>query len=192
MLEVANIVNNATSKSLLILDEIGRGTSTLDGLSIAWAIIEHILLKIKAKTLFATHYHELSELEKLLTGIKNYRVLVQEYQNRISFLYKIARGGANRSFGIEVAAIAGVKDAITNRAKDILSALSKTHELSGDIVEKMSSCTKETSIACDQMTLFPEDETFTEIKRMLKGTDLNRCTPLEALTILADIKKLID
>ncbi len=192
MLEVANIVNNATNKSLLILDEIGRGTSTLDGLSIAWAIIEHILLKIKAKTLFATHYHELSELEKLLTGIKNYRVLVQEYQNRISFLYKIARGGANRSFGIEVAAIAGVKDSITMRAKDILSALSKTHELSGDIVDKMSSCTKETSIACDQMTLFPEDESFAEIKRMLKGTDLNRCTPLEALTILADIKKLID
>ncbi len=191
MLEMANILNNATSRSLLILDEIGRGTSTLDGLSIAWAIVEHILLKIKAKTLFATHYHELSELEKLLKGIKNYRVLIQENGNGIVFLYKIARGGANRSFGIEVALLAGVKDEVIKRAKDILATLSETHELSGDLKEKMSSCARETAVICDQISMFPEDETFTEIKRMLKGTDLNRCTPIEALTILSDMKKLL-
>ena len=192
MLEVANIINNATANSLLILDEIGRGTSTLDGLSIAWAIVEHILLKIKAKTLFATHYHELSELEKLLSGIKNYRVLVQENRSSITFLYKIARGGSNRSFGIEVASIAGVKESITNRAKDILDVLSKSHEVSGDLTEKMSAISKESAIPCNQMTLFPENETFTKIKTMLKGTDLNRCTPLEALTILTDMKKTLE
>lgn len=191
MLEMANILSNATKNSLLILDEIGRGTSTLDGVSIAWAIVEHILLKIKAKTLFATHYHELSELEKLLPGIKNYRVLIQEGKNGIVFLYKIARGGANRSFGIEVAQIAGIKEEVIKRAKDILATLSETHELSGDLKEKMSSVPRETAVACDQLSLFPEDETFTEIKRMLKGTDINRCTPIEALTILSDMKKLI-
>ena len=192
MLEMANILNGATSNSLLILDEIGRGTSTLDGLSIAWAIVEHILLKIHAKTLFATHYHELSELEKLLPGIKNYRVLIQDINDKIVFLYKIVRGGANRSFGIEVAQIAGVKDEVIKRAKDILAKLSETHELSGDLREKMSSCVTETSVACDQMSLFPEDETFVELKKMLWGVDVNRCTPIEALTILSDMKKLVE
>jgi DNA mismatch repair protein MutS len=192
MLEVANILNNATPKSLLILDEIGRGTSTLDGLSIAWAIVEHIFLKIKAKTLFATHYHELGELEGTFPGIKNYRVLVQENPSGIVFLYKIARGSASRSFGIEAAAIAGVKSSVIKRAKDILKNLSETHELSGDLKEKMSSRVTESSVACEQMTLFPEDEKFTKIKNMLNGTDLNRCTPLEALTILADMKKILE
>lgn len=192
MLEMANILNNATHSSLLVLDEIGRGTSTLDGLSIAWAIVEHILLRIKAKTLFATHYHELSELEKLLHGIKNYRVLIQESKNGIVFLYKIARGGANRSFGIEVAQIAGIKEEVIKRAKDILKTLSETHELSGDLKEKMSDCVHETSVICDQISMFPEDETFIEIKKMLNGTDLNRCTPIEALTILSDMKKLLE
>ncbi len=190
MLEVANILNNATSKSLLILDEIGRGTSTLDGLSIAWAIVEQIAVRIKAKTLFATHYHELIELEKLLAGVKNYRVLVQENEKGIAFLYKIARGGANRSFGIEVAALAGVPPRVVARAKDILNALSKTHELSGDLQDKMAQATVETAVLCDQMSFFPQDETFTEIKKILSETDPNRCTPMEALTILADLKKL--
>lgn len=191
MLEMANILNGATSRSLLILDEIGRGTSTLDGLSIAWAIVEHVLLKIHAKTLFATHYHELSELEKLLPGIKNYRVLIQDLNGKIVFLYKIVRGGANRSFGIEVAQIAGVKEEVIMRAKDILSKLSETHELSGDLKEKMSACITDSSVACDQLSLFPEDETFTEIKKILHDVDVNRCTPIEALTILSDLKKIV-
>ncbi len=191
MLEVANILNNATSNSLLILDEIGRGTSTLDGVSIAWSIVEHILMKIRAKTLFATHYHELIELEKLLPGIKNYRVLVQENASGISFLYKIARGGANRSFGIEVAGLAGVPRSVVDRAKDILSSLTQNHELSGKIEDKMGGGT-DTAVACDQLSLFPEDEKFTEIKKVLSETDINRCTPMEALTILADLKKVIE
>ena len=146
MLEVANIINNATQKSLLILDEIGRGTSTLDGLSIAWAIIEHISLKIRAKTLFATHYHELSEIESLLDGIKNYRILVHEKDNTISFIYKISRGSANKSYGIEVAEIAGIKKEITQRAKDIMNVLSETHTLSGSLREKLTEQSTNTSI----------------------------------------------
>ena len=117
---------------------------------------------------------------------------MQENRSSITFLYKIARGGSNRSFGIEVASIAGVKESITNRAKDILDVLSKSHEVSGDLTEKMSAISKESAIPCNQMTLFPENETFTKIKTMLKGTDLNRCTPLEALTILTDMKKTLE
>ncbi len=192
MLETANILHNATPNSLLILDEIGRGTSTLDGLSIAWAIVEHLLLKIKAKTLFATHYHELSELEKLFHGIKNYRVLIQENKDGIVFLYKVARGGAQKSFGIEVASIAGVDKDVIKRAKDVLATLSETHELSGDLINKMSNNTeKETCVACEQISMFPEDEDFVKIKNILNGTDVNRCTPIEALTILSDLKKII-
>jgi len=194
MLEVANILNNATEKSLLILDEIGRGTSTLDGLSIAWAIVEHIVLKIKAKTLFATHYHELCGLENLLPTVKNYRILIQETTSGIVFLYKIARGGANKSFGIEVASIAGVSKTVTDRAKSILKQLSKTHELSGDLTEKLAAASEynDVNVTSEQMSFFAEDSRFTEIKKILEGTDPNRCTPIEALTILNDLKKILD
>ncbi len=119
MSEMATIINNATDKSLLILDEIGRGTSTFDGLSIAWAVVEFITKNIKGKTLFATHYHELTELEGVLDGVKNYKVTVKELQGGIVFLRKIMRGGANRSFGIEVAELAGVNKEVTERAKKI-------------------------------------------------------------------------
>ncbi len=194
MLEVANILNNATSRSLLILDEIGRGTSTLDGLSIAWAIVEHISLKIKAKTLFATHYHELSQLEGLLSSVRNYRILIQETPKGIVFLYKIARGGANRSFGIEVAEIAGVNKEVIARAKSILSQLSESHELSGDIKEKLNAMSSydDVNVTSEQLTFFPEDGRFTELKKILNATDPNRCTPIEALTILSDMKKILE
>ena len=121
MMEVAAILKEATSNSLIILDEIGRGTSTFDGLSIAWAVAEYIadINKCGAKTLFATHYHELSELEGMLEGVKNYRISVKEYNNSIIFLRKIVRGGTNKSFGIEVAALAGVKESVISRAKEI-------------------------------------------------------------------------
>lgn len=192
MLEVANIINNATSKSLLILDEIGRGTSTLDGLSIAWAIVEHIALKIRAKTLFATHYHELSEIESLLDGIKNYRILVHEKDNSISFIYKISRGSVNKSYGIEVAEIAGIKKEITSRAKDIMSVLAETHQLSGNLQEKLSSKPSESSIAAGQISFFEEDPAYNEIRKILSQININRCSPIEALTILSDLKKIID
>lgn len=120
MTEVANIISNATDKSLIILDEVGRGTSTYDGLSIAWAIMEYLSKHIKAKTLFATHYHELTELEGSIEGVKNYRVMVKEFNDSIIFLHKIARGSANKSFGIEVAKLAGLPSELINRAKEIL------------------------------------------------------------------------
>ncbi|MDE7453245.1 MAG: DNA mismatch repair protein MutS, partial [Clostridia bacterium] len=120
MIEVAAILQNATKNSLLILDEVGRGTSTYDGLSIAWAVIENLTQKVGAKTLFATHYHELTDLEYKLSGVKNYKISVKEVNGSVVFLRKIMRGGANRSFGIEVDALAGVPDEVTERAKAIL------------------------------------------------------------------------
>lgn len=191
MLEVANILNNATANSLLILDEIGRGTSTLDGLSIAWAIVENIVLKIKAKTLFATHYHELSELETLMQGVRNYRILIRETESGITFLYKIARGGANKSFGIEVAEIAGVNREVTKRARNILAKLTDSQQTNGALRDRLSGGVSDISVTGEQFTLFPEDERFTEIKKILNDTDVNRCTPIEALTILSDMKKII-
>lgn len=120
MTEVANILQNATNKSLIILDEVGRGTSTYDGLSIAWAIMEYLSKHLKAKTLFATHYHELTELEGTIDGVKNYRIMVKELSDNIIFLHKIARGSANKSFGIEVAKLAGLPEELLIRAKEIL------------------------------------------------------------------------
>ena len=125
MIEVAAILQNATKNSLLILDEVGRGTSTYDGLSIAWAVIENLTQKIGAKTMFATHYHELTELESRMEGVKNYKIAVKEINGSVVFLRKIMRGGANRSFGIEVAALAGVPREVTDRAKQILKAVER-------------------------------------------------------------------
>jgi DNA mismatch repair protein MutS len=125
MNEVANIVNNATQNSLIILDEVGRGTSTYDGLSIAWSLTEYINNVIKAKTLFATHYHELTKLEEKLKGIKNFSISVKEEGDHIVFLHKIIPGGADRSYGIQVAKLAGLPDDIIFRAKEILTNLEK-------------------------------------------------------------------
>ena len=125
MSEVANILNNATENSLIVLDEIGRGTSTFDGLSIARAIIEYIANDIKAKTLVATHYHELIELEHLIIGVKNYCVQVKEIGKDIVFLHKIAPGGSDKSYGVQVSRIAGVPDAVLRRATEILEWIGK-------------------------------------------------------------------
>jgi len=129
MWEVSNILHNATPKSLVLLDEVGRGTSTFDGLSIAWAVIEHICTekKIKCKTLFATHYHELTRLEGTIDGVVNYRVAVREIQNEIIFLHKIVRGGTDQSYGIEVAKLAGLPMKVINRAKEILAGIEEEH-----------------------------------------------------------------
>ena len=125
MTEVANILRNATPKSLLILDEIGRGTSTFDGLSIAWAVVEHIANTklLGAKTLFATHYHELTELEGTLDGVNNYCIAVKEKGDDIVFLRKIIKGGADKSYGIQVAKLAGVPDVVIERAKELVTEL---------------------------------------------------------------------
>ena len=129
MSEVANILNNATNKSLIILDEVGRGTSTYDGLSIAWALIEYLSKHLNAKTLFSTHYHELTELEGKVDGVKNYRVMVREYDDTVIFLHKIARGSANKSFGIEVAKLAGLPKELVLRSKEILKMQEEINDL---------------------------------------------------------------
>lgn len=173
MSEVADIINNATEKSLIILDEIGRGTSTYDGLSIAWAILEYIATKIKAKTMFATHYHELTELEGKLAGVKNYKVTVKELPTGIVFLRKIMRGGANRSFGIEVSELAGIDRSITKRAREILSTL----ELNSDNKNKPNIAIKTENT-----------NKLSEVERIIKDVDFDNVSPMQALNLLIDLQ----
>ena len=170
MTEVANIVRNATEKSLLILDEVGRGTSTYDGLSIAWAALEYLTEKVRAKTLFATHYHELTELEGVIDGVKNYKVTVKEMPSGVIFLRKIARGGANKSFGIEVATLAGVGDEITDRAKEILKKLERK-EVSFNNADSY------------------EKPKLSETERIIKDIDLNNLSPMQAFNIVSDLNE---
>lgn len=186
MIEVATILNYATSSSLLVLDEIGRGTSTFDGLSIAWAVLEEITQNIKAKTLFATHFHELTELEDL-EGVKNYRVLVSQINDSIVFLHKIVRGGASQSFGIEVASLAGVSKNVIEHAKNIMRNLEEDSK-NRDTNEMLLASAKKNMTA--QVSLF--DKSDSKIEQQLKDTDVNNLTPLQALTILADLKKQVE
>lgn len=179
MTEVASILLRATANSLLVLDEVGRGTSTYDGLSIAWAVIEFLTKNIQAKTLFSTHYHELTELENSLDGVKNYKVTVRELNGAVVFLRKIVRGGANRSFGIEVAALAGVPQTVTTRAKNILKALEKNDLLSGK--RKISEMEVEEE----------QKRPLCEVERILADTDLNTLSPMQALMLLNDLKEKI-
>ncbi len=176
MTEVANILRNATEKSLLILDEVGRGTSTFDGLSIAWSVIEYLTDRIRAKTLFATHYHELTELEGKLEGVKNYKINVREIGGSIVFLRKIVRGGASRSFGVEVASLAGVPEEVTSRAKVILKELERGEKRR----EKLPQPDEEES-AQEEASLREE----------LRGIDVNSLTPMQALALLAELKEKV-
>ena len=171
MNEVANILHNATSRSLLILDEIGRGTSTLDGLSIAWSVVEYISHHIQAKTLFATHFHELSELEGVVPGVSNYSITVKELEDTVIFLHKIVRGGTDKSFGIEVAKLAGVPSGVTDRAKEIMRALTENDE---SILGKRSR----------EKDPLQRDE----LMQMLEDINLDNITPLDSLRLLSEIK----
>ena len=182
MTEVASILLHATKDSLLILDEVGRGTSTYDGLSIAWAVIEFLTERIRAKTLFATHYHELTELENRIEGVKNYKVTVRELNGAVVFLRKIARGGANRSFGIEVAALAGVPKEVTLRAKGILKTLEKN-----DIAKKRILSADEEETAEEES----ETRTLSEAEKILSETDVNTLSPMQALLLLSDLKEKV-
>lgn len=182
MSEVANILHNATSNSLLILDEIGRGTSTYDGLSIAYAVVEHICQTstLKAKTLFATHYHELTELEGQLPGVSNYCIAVKEQGDDIIFLRRIIRGGADKSFGIQVARLAGLPEEVIHRAKRILKELEDS-----DINKrknKKAFVTDSNSSTIQQMDLFHTRPT--EIEKELQKLDIDVITPIEAISIL--------
>ena len=178
MIEAANILHHATSRSLLILDEIGRGTSTYDGLSIAWGMIEYIHNHphLRAKTLFATHYHELTQLAELLPGVRNYNVAVSEADNKVVFLHKIVPGGADRSYGIHVAQLAGLPSPVIQRANEIMAELEKT---SGRAV-------KIDSHAAQQAMLFPESS---PLLNELKELDVNSLSPIEALNKLFEWQK---
>ncbi len=192
MTEVANILRNATKNSLLVLDEIGRGTSTFDGLSIAWAVIEHVADPhlIGAKTLFATHYHELTELEGKLEGVCNYCIAVKEQGDDIIFLRKIIRGGADRSYGIQVAKLAGVPKSVLDRAKEIVEQLSENDlaEKARNIrvvdtgAPKVKKAPKQAEVE-GQLSLFgaPEGNRVTE---QIREADLSQMTPIEALNLL--------
>ena len=195
MNEVSNILRNATSKSLLILDEIGRGTSTFDGLSIAWAVIEHISNKrlLGAKTLFATHYHELTELEDKMDNVNNYCIAVKEKGDDIVFLRKIVKGGADRSYGIQVAKLAGVPDMVIDRAKEIAQNLSE-YDIASKVQEMLSGKDTKTGksnqkvkhyddVDLAQMSLFDtvRDE---DVIKELQSIDVSNMTPMDALNTL--------
>ncbi len=208
MNEAANILNNATPRSLILLDEVGRGTSTFDGLSIAWSLAEylHNHAPVAAKTLFATHYHELNELEQMYERIKNFNVQVKEHDGKVIFLRKLIRGGADHSYGIQVANMAGLPEIVINRAKEILSNL-ENHSL--DITNKNGSiegkATKQKEAAknlsqkvdkqeeIEQMTLFNThiDPRVETLMNKLEATDPNRMTPIEALMLVTELKKVL-
>lgn len=195
MTEVANILRNATKNSLLILDEIGRGTSTFDGLSIAWAVVEHIsnTRLLGAKTLFATHYHELTELEGIVSGVNNYCIAVKEQGDDIVFLRKIVKGGADKSYGIQVAKLAGVPDSVIGRAKELVEELvstdltTKTREIAeisaGSNTNTRKPVPKPDEVELTQLTFFDtvrEDDIINEIKEL----ELGNMTPIDALNML--------
>jgi DNA mismatch repair protein MutS len=192
MNETANILNNATDRSLVLLDEIGRGTSTFDGLSIAWAVSEylHNEKSIQAKTLFATHYHELTELALLYPKIKNYNVTVEEWENKIIFLRKIIPGGTDNSYGIHVAQMAGLPRSVIERAREILTNL-EANELSPNQMPKLAKRNAGRDVDRNQVTLFPPTE-ISLLAKELKSIDLNKLTPLEALIKLNELKKMLE
>lgn len=187
MTEVSYILDNATSKSLVILDEIGRGTSTYDGLGIAWAVVEHIadVKKCGAKTMFATHYHELTNLEGRIPNIKNYCIAVKKHGDTINFLRKIIRGGADESYGVDVAALAGVKSSVVKRAKEIVVSLETegAHEVS----EAKVRCAKAERVEENGQIGFMSSGA-SEICSELKTLDINAMTPVQAMTVLYDLQ----
>ncbi len=176
MSETANILANATENSLVILDEIGRGTSTFDGLSIAWAVVEHLSKNMKCKTLFATHYHELTELEGVLEGVKNYKINVKEINGSIVFLRKVVRGGANKSFGIEVASLAGLPKEVIKRAKEISKSLEQT-----DLNKNLFAETE------NNLETEKRNKNIVEIIGILNDLNIEKITPLSAFEILNDL-----
>ncbi|MCL4872657.1 DNA mismatch repair protein MutS [bacterium] len=189
MSETANILNNATPRSFIVLDEIGRGTSTFDGLSIAWAVVEHIHdnPSLGAKTLFATHYHELTELSLTKERVKNYNMAVKEWNEKIIFLRKVLPGGANRSYGIQVARLAGVPDEVISRAREILRNL-ETGELTESGMPRIAA-RGDRPDARGQMSLLGERD---ELREALRGIDVETMTPIEAITALHKLKEMLD
>ena len=192
MSEASNIMNNLTERSLVLFDELGRGTSTYDGISIAWAIVEYIHEnpKAHARTLFATHYHELNEMEKLFPRIKNWNVSVREVNGRVVFLRKLQRGGSEHSFGIHVARLAGMPQSIVKRAESILADLEKAGAQAGTSVPRAESNTQREEGM--QLSFFQlDDPVLSQIRDTLLNLDVNNLTPHEALNKLNDIKRIL-
>jgi DNA mismatch repair protein MutS len=183
MTETARILNLATARSLVILDEIGRGTSTYDGVSLAWAIVEHLHDHVRCRTLFATHYHELTDLAKTLSAVRNLNVAVREWDEQLVFLHKIVEGAADKSYGIHVARLSGVPREVNERAKQILAQLEQEH-LNGDGQPKIAAHSRRRRAGDLQLTLFaPYNHPVVE---RLRGMDLNGCTPMAALALLQE------
>jgi len=193
MNETASILNNISSRSLILLDEIGRGTSTYDGISIAWAIAEYLHENkvFKPKVLFATHYHELNEMAKTMPGIKNFHVSVKEIANKIIFLRKLVPGGTEHSFGIHVAKMAGIPQIVVERANDLLHRLEKNHN-GGDLSQKGKSSQKPDDESFQLSFIQLNDPLLEQIKDDILNTDINTLTPVEALMKLNEIKKLLN
>ena len=186
MNEAASILNNISERSLILLDELGRGTSTYDGISIAWAIVEYIHdhPKYRAKTLFATHYHELNEMEKTFERVKNYNVSVREVEKKVLFLRKLVPGGSNHSFGIHVARMAGMPKSVVTRAENILRDLEKSRR-------SVETDVKPQSQSGIQLSFFQlEDPVLKDIRDQIKNLDIDNLTPIEALNKLNDIKRI--
>ena len=192
MNETANILNNATDRSLILLDEIGRGTSTFDGLSIAWAVAEYIHndRKLKSKTLFATHYHELTELALLYPRIKNYNVAVEEWQDQVVFLRKIIPGGTDNSYGIYVAQLAGLPAELIERAREILSNLESNELTPNSKKPKLAQRQSGRQVDMNQLNLF-SDSNVSKVKSELESININEMTPLQALKKLDELKELM-
>ena len=191
MHEAASILNNLSSRSLVLLDEIGRGTSTYDGISIAWAMAEYIHEhpKARAKTLFATHYHELNEMEKSFSRIKNYNITVKEMDDKVIFIRKLKRGGSEHSFGIHVARMAGMPKSVVARANDILKDLENS-ENKGTVSKPVGEIAGHRSGL--QTTIFQlDDPVLKQIRDEIKNIDINNLTPVEALNKLNEIKRYI-
>jgi len=186
MNETANILNNATPRSLVILDEVGRGTSTYDGLSIAWAVAEY-LHELGPKTLFATHYHHLNELEERLPRAKNYRIAVKEDGDHIIFLRRIIRGGTDKSFGIQVARLAGLPAPVIARAKELLESFGQ-ERLKGQHVESVPAA------SASNTNLFEDSPVAAAVSNpaleALRGLDVDNLTPLEALVKLGELRRM--
>ena len=186
MTETANILNNATARSLIILDEVGRGTSTFDGVALAWAATEYIAQRLKGRTLFATHYHELTELADVLDGVANFNVAVREWQDQVVFLHKIVPGGTDKSYGVHVARLAGVPREVVDRARHILADLEAAHvDASGR--PRLAPPTAGPEDRTVQLSLFggAEAAVADDIRRL----DLDVLTPLEALNKLRELKE---
>lgn len=191
MNEAANIMNNLSDRSLVLFDELGRGTSTYDGISIAWAIVEYIHEnpKARAKTLFATHYHELNEMEKSFKRIRNFNVSVKEIDNKVIFLRKLKSGGSEHSFGIHVARMAGMPQSITKRADAILSQMENSNR-KGDIKKPIKDFVEKQEGY--QLSFFQlDDPILSQVRDEIINLDVNNLTPIDALNKLNEIKKIV-